>query len=155
MNNTEAWRFLVSRNQYLDYRTVVAPDFMCEAKVSSILAKAAEGDLTEQKTALYREIHNSRVGNLTLVFRVIEATVSNTGIEGNKVLKDSFGREIYLIEGIVLKGLIPNIVVTQENIEDTHKQLVDYYREFWECTTPNSAIASEHFKLQEDNNLGI
>jgi WD40 repeat protein len=154
MKSIQAWGFLVSRNQYLDYRTVVAPNFMCQAGASSILAKAAEGDLTEKGSAFYREIHNSKVGNLTLIFRVIEATAEDTGIAGNGVLKDSFGREIYLIEGIVLKEIMPDIVATQENIEETHKQLVEYYREFWDCTTPNSAIPSEPFTLQADKSLG-
>ena len=44
--------FLVSRNQYLDYRTGVAPNFMCEARASSILAKVAEKDVTELAVAL-------------------------------------------------------------------------------------------------------
>lgn len=120
MNNSQAWGFLVSRNQYLDYRTVVAPNFVCQAAASSILAKATEGDLTEQGFAVYREIHNSKVGDITLVFRVIEATAEDTGIEGNGVLKDSFGREIYLIEGIVLTGITPDVVVNQETIEEVH-----------------------------------
>lgn len=155
MSSIQAWGFLVSRNQYLDYRTVVAPSFMCQAGASSILAKAAEGDLTEKGSALYREIHNSKVGNLTLIFRIIEATAEDTGIAGNRVLKDSFGREIYFIGGIVLKEIMPDVVVTQENIEETHKQLVEYSREFWDCTTPSSAIPSEPFTLQADNSSSV
>lgn len=154
MKSIQAWGFLVSRNQYLDYRTVVAPNFMCQAGASSILAKVVEGDLTEKGFALYREIYNSKVGNFTLVFRVVEATAEDTGIAVNGILKDSFGREIYLIEGIVLKEIMPNVVVTQENIEEIHKQLVENYREFWDCTTPNSAITSEPFTLQADKSLG-
>lgn len=83
MKNNNAWGFLVSRNQYLDYRTIVAPDFICESGASSIIAKTAEGDITEKYSAYYREIHNSKVGNLTLVFRVIEATAKDTGISGD------------------------------------------------------------------------
>jgi len=154
MKNIQAWGFLVSRNQYLDYRTIVAPSFMCEASASSVLAKAAEGDLTEQGFAIYREIYNSKVGNLTLVFRVIEASAEDTGITGNGVLKDSFGREIYLIEGIVLKERMPNIVVNQENFEETHKHLLAYYREFWDYSTPNPTIPSEPFNLQPNNSVG-
>lgn len=153
MKNTEAWGFLVSRNQYLDYRTVVAPKFMCEASVSGILAKAAEGSLTEQGTVLYRKIHNSKGEDLTLIFRVIEAAAGDTGIPGNGILKDSFGREICLIEGIVLKESAPNILLTQENIEEVHKQLIEYYRKFWDATTPVPAVPSEPFTLQEQGNL--
>ena len=151
MNKSEAWRFLVSRNQYLDYRTVVAPNFMCEAKTSSLIAKVAEGDLTERGIALYREIHNSKVGNLTLFFRVVEATTSDIGIEGNGVLKDSFGREIYLIEGIALRELRSDIVVTQEHFEEIHQQLGECYRAFWDCTITTSAMPSEPFILETEN----
>jgi hypothetical protein len=151
MKNIQAWGFLVSRNQYLDYRTVVAPGFMCEAGASSILAKVAEGDVTKKGFAISREIHNSKVGNLTLVFRVIEATAEDTEIAGNGVLKDSFGRDIYLIQGIVFKEKMPDVVVTQENLEDNHKYLVKYYRDFCDYITPNSTIQSEPFTLSFDN----
>ncbi|MFM6474660.1 MAG: WD40 repeat domain-containing protein, partial [Dolichospermum sp.] len=151
MKNNNAWGFLVSRNQYLDYRTVVAPDFMCELGVSSILAKAAEGDITEKESGYYREIHNSKADDLTLVFRVIEATSQDIGISGNDVLKDSFGREIYLIEGIVFQGIIPDILVTWENLEEIHKSLVEYYREFWGFTTPSAALPSKPLNLQIGN----
>jgi WD40 repeat protein len=151
MTDIQAWAFLVGCNQYLDYRTIVAPTFMCESKTSSLLAKAAGGDLTEVGTAYYREIHNSKVGDLTLVFRVIEATSENTGIEGQGVLKDSFGREIDLIEGIVFKGLQPNIVVTQENLEEIHQKIIVHYQDFWNTTTSQPAIALETLTWIEDN----
>ncbi|MCF4968672.1 WD40 repeat domain-containing protein [Nostoc sp. CMAA1605] len=148
MRDIQAWAFLVGCNQYLDYRTIVAPSFMCESKTSSLLAKAAGGDLTEIGTAYYREIHNSKVGDLTLVFRVIEATSENTGIEGKGVLKDSFGREINLIEGIVLQGLQPGIVVTQENLEEIHQKMIVHYQDFWNTTTSQPAIQSENCRLR-------
>ena len=153
MKNPQSWCFLVSRNQYIDYRTIVAPKFICESKASSLLARAAEGDLTEQGTVFYREICHSKVGDLTLVFRVIEATSENTGIEGNGVLKDAFGREIHLIEGIVFKGIQPNVRVTQENFEEIHKQLIEYYREFWECTTSQPTIPSEILSVKTEQGL--
>ena len=153
MKSFDTWPFLVSCNKYLEYRTIVAPSFMCEARISSILAKAVEGDLTEPGTALYREINNSNVGNLTLIFRILEATASDIGTEGNEVLKDSFGRAIYLIEGIVFIDLITNSVVTEENFKLLHKQLMNYYRNFWNCTTTNPAIHSEPFDLQVDSSL--
>ncbi|MFN6471475.1 MAG: hypothetical protein RMY36_017635 [Nostoc sp. SerVER01] len=157
MKSIQAWGFLVSRNQYLDYRTVVAPNFMCQSGTSSVLAKAAGGDLTQKGSAVYRKIDHPKLGHLTLVFRVIEATVKDTGIAGNGVLKDSFGREIRLIEGIVLKEIMPDIlvtkhiIVTERNLEEIHKQLVKYYREFWDYSTPNPAIPSEFFTLPENS----
>lgn len=151
MKTIQAWGFLVSRNQYLDYRTIAAPNFMCEAGASSLIAKAAEGDLTETGSALYREVHNSKVGNLTLIFRIIEATENSVGIVGNGVLKDSFGRDIYLIEGIVLKEIMPNIIITQENFAEAHKLLVKHYCDFWECVKPNPAIPLDAFNLQNNS----
>ena len=152
MNNTQAWAFLVSRNQYLDYRTVVAPNFMCKSGATSLLAKVAEGDLTEEGSALYREIYNSKVGDLTIIFRVIEANSEEIGIGDNGVLKDSFGREIYLIEGIVLQGIIPDIVVSQKNLENIHQLLLKHYREFWDSTISVCATASEIFTLENSQN---
>lgn len=108
---------------------------------------------TEVGTAYYREIHNSKVGNITLIFRVIEATSENTGIKGEGVLKDLFGREINLIEGIVFKGLQPDIVVTQDNLEEIHQKIILGYCEFWNATTSQPAIASTSFIWIDDNKI--
>ncbi|MEG3879634.1 WD40 repeat domain-containing protein [Microcoleus sp. herbarium7] len=148
MKDTTAWSFLVGCNQSLDYRTVVAPNFMCEAGIAGLLARVTEGDLTEEGTAFYREIHNSQVGDITLIFRVIEAIAEDTGISGNGVLKDLFGREIYLIEGIALKGIVPSIVTNVNNLEEAHKQVLGDYRKFWEAEDSVSAVASDSFTLQ-------
>lgn len=163
MTHIEAWSFLVSRNQFLDYRTVVAPVFMCELNVTSMLAKAAEGDLTEGNSAWYREVHGSKAGDLTLVFRVIKATSEDTGIQIEAIsdnlevyrsglLKDSFGREIQLIEGIVLKGIGAEVRITQRSFEQIHPQLIEKYQEFWKYTTSQPVIPSDLFYL---NNEGI
>lgn len=150
MTMFEAWSFLISRSQFLDYRTVVAPSFMCEAGATSILAKAAEGDLTDSGVAYYREVHGSKVGELTLVFRVIEATSENTEIESNGTLKDAFGREIFLIEGVVLKGIVQNVFVSQPILDKIHLELVKHYQEFWSQTTSQPATASELFTFSSE-----
>ncbi len=151
MKNSDCWPFLVSRNRSLDYRTIVAPDFLCEIGDASILAKTAGGDLTGEDEAFYREIHKSKAGELTLVFRVIETTLEAMGIEGSGFLKDSFGREIRLIEGIVIKGLIPEVRVTKNALEMAHEKVISPYREFWECTRAEPAKPSECFSLPQDS----
>ncbi|MFM7887385.1 MAG: WD40 repeat domain-containing protein [Pseudanabaena sp.] len=143
MSEIKAWRFLVSRNQFLDYRTVVAPDFMCQANIASLLAKAAEGDLTNDDSVYYREIHGSKVGDLTIIYRVKEAQARDINPEIDGALKDSFGREIYFIEGLVIKGINPSISVTVEILELNHQKLVNNYRDFWEWVSPQPAIALE------------
>ncbi len=127
MNNLDCWPFLVSANRDLDYRTIVAPDFMCEVGDANTLANTAGGKLTGENVAFYREIHKSKVGKFTIVFRVIETTLEDMGIEGSGVLKDSFGREIRLTEGIVIKGLLPDVIVTKDAIEMAHGMIIQPY----------------------------
>ena len=143
MSEIQTWRFLVSSNRFLDYRTVVAPDFICQANIASLLAKAAEGDLTNYDSVYYREIHGSKVGDLTIIYQVSEAQARDVNPEIDGILKDSFGREIYFIEGIVAKGINLSISVTFENLELNHQQLISDYRNFWEWVSPQPAIASE------------
>ncbi|MDX2254778.1 MAG: WD40 repeat domain-containing protein [Pseudanabaenaceae cyanobacterium bins.39] len=143
MSEIKAWRFLVSRNQFLDYRTVVAPDFMCQANIASLLAKAAEGDPTNDDSVYYCEIYGSKVGDLTIIYRVKEAQARDVDPETNGALKDSFGREIYFIEGLVIKGINPSISVTVDVLELNHQKLVNDYRDFWEWVSPQTAIASK------------
>ncbi|GFZ94958.1 WD40 repeat domain-containing protein [Okeania sp. KiyG1] len=149
--NQEVWCFLVSGNKYLDYRTVVAPNFMREQNYTLILARVAEGEITDEGTAYYRKIINSKVGDLTLVFRIIEALEIDIGISGDGVLKDSFGRVISLIEGFVFKGDFPakNLVVTSEDFDKIHQQIIEYYQQFWHETSPIPAYASQSFSLSE------
>ncbi len=47
MKNIEAWSFLVSCNLYIDYRTVIAPDFICDADVAFFLTQAAGENITK------------------------------------------------------------------------------------------------------------
>ena len=153
MIEIQAWRFLVSRNQFLDYRTVVAPDFMCQVNIASVLAKAAEGDHKNDNCVYYREIHGSKVGDLTIIYQVIEAQARDINPEVDGALKDSFGREIYFIEGIVVKGIKLSISLTSENLELNHQQIVNDYRNFWECVSPQAAIPSEVAILECEGNL--
>ncbi len=143
----EAWPFLVSRNRYLDYRTVVAPKFICETGISNLLARVAVGDLTQSGCAYIRRVKGSKAGDFSIIFQVIEATEKDINPEGgNQVIKDQVGREIYLLEGIVLKQF-GNVIITQEDIEKAHDLLVISYRQFWNWTAPSSAIPSEAFLL--------
>ena len=157
MDNLKSWCFLVSRNQYLDYRTVVAPNFICEAGIGNILARVTEGDITEQGTAFYREIPYSKAAEFTIIYRIIEATAENTGIDGNGCLKDSVGREISLIEGLVFQGLLKDkdIVVTEQNLEAAHQQVISYYREFWEAITRISIFPSESIEYREPSGQSL
>ncbi|MDM9380810.1 WD40 repeat domain-containing protein [Chlorogloeopsis sp. ULAP01] len=144
----KAWSFLVSRNYYLDYRTVVAPDFICKAQISNLLARAADGDLTEEGTAICRKIIGSRVGDLTLVFQIVKATKADIEVgEETVILRDPFGREIYLITGLVFNEALDNPVVTNQIITAVQSQVREAYREFWEFTDPTPAKPSTAFEV--------
>lgn len=145
MMSIKAWPFLISRNRYLDYRTVVAPDFI--SGTTTFLARAVGGDLSEDGQANYREIHNSKDGDMTLIFRVIEANSTDIGEEGSETLKDSFGRAISLIEGIIVQGRHSSILVNQEIFNYVHTEVVTYYRNFWSQMTPETALPSLSFEL--------
>jgi WD40 repeat protein len=95
-------------------------------------------------------VHGSKVGDLTLIFRVIDATYENTGIEGSGNLKDAFGREISLIEGITCRGTIPDILVSQTILDKVHLEVVKHYQEFWNQSTSQAVIASEAFNLEAE-----
>ena len=149
-----AWPFFVSRNRYLDYRTIVAPDFICQAKISNLLASVAEGELTNSAEIIIRQIVNSKVDDFTIIFQVILAIEKDISFEGsNKILKDQFGREIYLFEGIVLKGIGEDyIYINDLDLEKVHKQLIVIYRHFWNQLEPCPVIPSRQFSIPVTNN---
>lgn len=146
----EAWPFLVSRNPYLDYRTIVAPDFICAAGIPNLLARAADGELTETGHAIRRRIEGSDVEDFTIVFRVIQASEKYINSEGEEnLLKDSFGREIYLLEGLVIKET-SQVSITSEDLEDVHALVRLSYQKFWDCIDVPSVEPSLYFHLKID-----
>ena len=129
--NSEAWSFLISRNKNIGYRTIVAPKFLIENKLSMLLAEVAGGELTEQGYVSYREIHNSLVGDLTLVFRVLHAQKAFIKDKEEGVLRDYYGRAIDWIEGVILKDRRPELVITNHILQRAHIEVEKHYCEFW------------------------
>ncbi len=152
----EVWPFLVSRNRYLDYRTVVAPDFIYDAKISNLLARVAEGELTDPGKGIMRNITGSKAGDFTIVFRVIKATERDINTGGNKILKDQFGREIYIFEGIVIvaeeEEIIESFNISDDDFQKLHKRLIAEYKKFWSLVNPTPATPSQQsFTLDTEN----
>jgi hypothetical protein len=145
--STQAWLFLVSRNPYLDYRTIVAPDFICQKGIPDLLARVTEGDLTEQGSAICRTVYGFKADDFTIIFRVVRATKKEIGLPGgDEVLKDQFGREIYLIEGIVLRDG-GKVAIPQKVLDQAHLQLTESYRQFWNSIEPPPVIPSSSFRV--------
>jgi len=131
---TQAWSFLVTRNQSIDYKTVVAPDFISQAKIRSLLIKASEDDSSEEGKVLIRSIQGSEVGDLTIVFRVAKAKRRYIEESGNDdILKDPFGREIYVIDGLVFREKSDKVFgkIRQIHLKQARKELKEQYSKFW------------------------
>lgn len=122
----QAWPFLVSRNKTIDYRTVVAPDFMVDTKTAGLIANKVSSDLTKEPR--YKLI-DAPLGLLTLVYRVIPAT------DQDEPRLDDFGRPILWIEGLVLKGDFTDYAIPSEIFQVVHIGLEKDYQEFWSSTT--------------------
>ncbi len=149
----EVWPFLVSRNPYLDYRTVVAPDFICEAKTANLLARVTPGDLTEPGKGFIRQIFGSKVGDFTVVYQVLKATQKDLNYQkGDKILKDKFGREIFIIEGVVIQEIKSkeDVFISQKNIEEINHKLTKEFTGFWEYRDSLLAIPSHKLSLSMD-----
>lgn len=133
--NIKAWPFLISRNKKVDYWTLVAPQFMIGTSGPALLRLELGKPGDEPGKIIYRQIHVPEVGEISLFFRMIEARRQHIGQSGDKALIEiDGGRTIYLIEGIVLEGVKPDIPVTDEILQTAHDQIEPVFREFWKTT---------------------
>lgn len=140
--NLEVWPFLVSRNKQLGYRPVVAPDFLVNTKSTTVLSDAAGGDITRPGYIMCRQIHNTKEGDLTVIFRVTDAT------NGKDLLRDAFGRPITWIAGFVLQGRVDNITITEEQFEEIYALISTPFHEFWQADTDFKVIPSQPLTLK-------
>ncbi|BAY09902.1 hypothetical protein [Calothrix sp. NIES-2098] len=146
---TQAWPFLISRNQSVDYNTVVAPDFITQAKIRSLLLKVSDDELAEDGEVSIRWVHGSPVGDFTVVFRVSQAKKRDIGKSENDILRDPFGREIYLIEGLVFLETPDELhgKIKQIHLDLAHRELKEKYKEFW---NENKISDSNNIDVRED-----
>lgn len=141
----EVWPFLISRNPVFDYRTVVAPEFMVEKKITSLLAKTASGDVREPNCVFYREISHPKTGNISLAFRTVKATQRHLGLDEDEPLEDHpFKRAITLTEGFVVKGYISphKLLITEQDVALVHTQMEEHFRAFWQETIRTPSVKS-------------
>ena len=152
MEELKAWSFLVSSSQNLEFTTIVAPDFICDAQIPDLLKKAVAKYRypTDSGQAVYIEIPYRELGNIVLVFRTSWASTKYIGREEDEILKDP-QRPIPFIEGMVLNESIRDEVVAAINFEQIHEQLVKHYKDFWELTTIMPATPSKSFNLLKDS----
>jgi hypothetical protein len=99
---------VVTRNRLLDWRPIVAPDFMIAQGGEYLLVHAADpGDGPAPSPLFERVVTTERYGDLTLLARSRQATADLIGGSPHEQLVDRVGRPIQLIEGLVLPGRHP------------------------------------------------
>jgi hypothetical protein len=105
---SRAWPFVVTRNRLLDWRPMVAPDFMIAQGGEYLLVHAADpGDGPVPSPVFERIVTTKRYGDLTLLASSRPATADLIGGSAQEQLVDRVGRPIQLIEGLVLPGRHP------------------------------------------------
>lgn len=111
-----AWGFAVTRNKLLDWRPMLAPEFMIAQGGEYFLVHAADPeDGPDPSRVVERIVTSERYGDLTLVVRNIEATADLIGGSPREQLLDRTGRPIQMIEGLVLRGRHPGSAARWED----------------------------------------
>ncbi len=161
------WPFLVGCSKRFDYRTVVAPDFLCEAHKPALLSNTVRGELTAPHQAfLYQFIirrpitlDGIQTRSIILVYRVIEARSEYVGLEGNDVLRDKAGRPIYLVEGLVSLLQQPSsppwLIVSKEDLDALHELVQRDYQVFWNETSSDIPSAVPSRRLNQELGNGV
>jgi hypothetical protein len=127
--STEVWPFLVSRNRVVDYTVIEAPKFAIENNIFAIdLIRITSGGVTEPGQVLCRPVRNESGEDFTLVFRVDRAQL------GGADLRDGFGRPIVWVRGFILRGLVREISVTEEDLQVVHESVIQTFQDFWHQT---------------------
>jgi hypothetical protein len=139
-----AWPFLISRNQKVDYTTVVLPSFMDAPGANAWLVRSVEDDglRDEIRTSC---VEDARKDPLFLIYRVTTAKA------GDSLLRDGAMRPILWIEGVVLRGSSVNVADAQHVIETAHQKVLEHFRAFWNGGHGPRLSASFDIELQSES----
>ena len=136
----QAWPFVVSRNPALDWRAIVAPPFLIDARADYLLVTETADPGSGAHGPQVRVATSGRVGSVTLLFRASPATAVLLGEETDDPLEDRFGRPVHIVEGVALLGAydvepagLPTL------LREVRPTTVEVYPEFWRRT--DEAIA--------------
>jgi hypothetical protein len=149
------WPFSITRNKSLGYQLVVAPDFLVEAQMASVLLYVTEGELSQQTEAYCRQIKDSQIDKtISVIYRIMVANDSH-----GQVLKDGFGRPITLTTGIVLPSPIPSTKVPRQLFTQMMQQIQEPLEQFWRAETAFQIVKAKsldwsvNFELSPHYNL--
>ncbi len=137
----DAWPFLISRNQSIDYTAIVAPEFLvnahCEEKIINFLD---DDDDVLDKPLISQDEEN----DITLIYHAIPA-------KGDINYKDTVGRQIYRYEGVIIKGLNRTFDNPQEIISNAQKLLDKEFKKFWDLAAKPTIKTLRSFPIYIDN----
>jgi hypothetical protein len=124
------WSFVVARNRTLDWRPVVAPDVLVDEGSEFRLVLEATGthpiDITRRTWA------ESSPDAWSIAYRSVSAMRSFVGERGESQLLDRFGRPVFLIEGIAMRGESGLSEAACERLIDlAHPDALAAFAEFW------------------------
>lgn len=71
------------------------------------------------------------------------------GILNSGQLISAASQKFDLIEGIIFKGLVPEVRVTQEHLFNVHEELMNHYREQWEIKVSQPPITSQSYSFSQ------
>lgn len=125
---SHAWPFVVGRNSLLDWRPIIAPRFMIEDRSSFLLTHQAVHDPgSDLSRPALRLVRASLSGDLTIIYRTIAPTT-----DSKEALCDRFGRPISLVEGVVVRGEVPDaLVVWGPQLSRIDKVARGAFEQFW------------------------
>ena len=124
---TNGWLFVVTRNRDLDWRPILAPDFLAESKCDFALVLQTASSAHEEPV-ICRQIDAGAAGRLTLAFRSRPAS----NVLGLEVAHDRFSRPIYVVEGVVMQGWTEvDTKAVDALLHDQSKLVTTLVRSFW------------------------
>ena len=82
-----AWPFVITRNQTLDYRTLIAPRFLIDAGRVGVLIREADARGDHPWPVTWQDVRDPKAGDLRLVFRSVAATGALLG-DNDQPLRD-------------------------------------------------------------------
>ena len=131
---SRAWPFVVTRNRLLDWRPIVAPDFMIAQGGEYLLVHGADpGDGPIPSPVFERIVTTKRYGDLTLLASSRPATADLIGGSAQEQLVDRVGRPIQLIEGLVLPGRHPGCAARwQAQLAQVDAIAQQSFLDFWQ-----------------------
>ena len=143
------WPFLIGCNKDVDYRTILVPSIINKVEASETLAKAALGSKTSDNKVIRKKIRLFSE-DYYIFYIVYEANNNDLGLKSNKILRDDWGRIIYLIRGFIIKDIkdIHTDFKVGSKLFNNLKNSTDlFFQMFWKNTNRKwNAIESDSFQ---------